>query len=271
MKLPHKLAKQPVIEAIFEMRFKSQAAVSSILPGFLFTKLSGEKSIERLPAAEFPQQMRHIHPALQFAPLVRVRWDAFFILIGDRNVGLACKIPYPGWQAFKATILQLVEWVTQVSIIESVERAALKYTNIIPSELGDARSLVKFELLVGEHSAAGDKFQIRVEVPKDDLLHVVQIISSGTAMLADGTSRTGVTLDIDTIAAIANIPFQKFAGTLADRIEAVHRENKVMFFDCLKPETIKKLEPSYDRNRESAFAPFYRRHSRRVHGSYTFQ
>jgi uncharacterized protein (TIGR04255 family) len=246
MKLPNKLAKQPVIEAIFEMRFKSQAA-ASILPGFLFTKLSGEKSIERLPAAEFPQQMRNFDPNLQYAPLVRMHWDAFLILVGDRSVALACKFPYTGWSAFRPAILNLIELIRQASIIESVERMALKYINIFPSELGDASALVKFELRVGEHSAAKDNFQIRVEVPMDDdLLLIVQIIASGTAKFPDGTSRTGVTLDIDTLAMTADMPFQKFAGMLPDRIEAVHQASKVMFFDCLKPETIQKLEPTYD-------------------------
>jgi uncharacterized protein (TIGR04255 family) len=246
MKLPQKLAKQPLVEAIFEMRFKSQAAVSSILPGFLFTKLAGKKSIERLPAAELPQQMRNIDPNLQYAPLVRIHWDAFMILIGDRSVGLACKFPYLGWSAFKPAILNLVELIKEASVIESVERMGLKYTNVIPSELGDVSALVKFELKVGKHNAAKDNFQIRVEVPKDDLLQIVQIIALATATFPDRTSRSGVNLDIDTVAMTANIPFPEFADKLPDRIEAAHRACKVMFFDCLKPETIKKLEPSYD-------------------------
>jgi uncharacterized protein (TIGR04255 family) len=246
MKLPHKLAKQPLIEAIFEMRFKSRAAVSSILPGLLFTKLEGEKSIERLPAAELPQQLRNVDPNLQYAPLLRIQWDAFWILIGDRSVGLACRFPYPGWSAFRPAILALVELIREGSIIESVERMALKYTNIFPSELGDASALAKLELRVGEHSAMKDNFQIRVAVPMDGFLQIVQIISSGTAKLPDGTSRSGVILDIDTIAITADIPFHEFAGKLADCVDAVHRASKVMFFDCLKSETIRKLEPTYD-------------------------
>jgi uncharacterized protein (TIGR04255 family) len=246
MKLPQKLAKPPLVEAIFEMRFKSKAIVSSILPGLLFTKLSGAKSIERLPAAEFPQQLRNADPALQYAPLVRVGWDRFVILIGDRNLALACKHPYPGWKEFKPAIVHLVELVKEANIVDDVERMSLKNTNILPSEMGTVADLIKFDLIVGAHHAANDNLLIRVEILQDDLLHIVQIATSGTAKFPDGTARSGAMLDIDTIAIAADTPLAKLAERLAERIDVIHAGNKFMFFDCLKPETVHKLEPSYD-------------------------
>jgi len=246
MKLPLKLGKEPLIEAIFEVRFTAALPVSNILPGLMFQGLEGEKDIERLPASELPQQLRNIDPNLKYAPLIRIRWHTFTILISDQSVGLACAIPYPGWDKFKPAILKIVKIVGSAGVIDSIERFSLKYTDIIPVEFGDLDSLVEFNLQIGTHGAAGKNVQIRAEIPKDGLIHVVQLASSGTARLIDGTIREGVALDIDTVAMIGNVKFSDFFDTLTERIEFGHSENKAMFFSCLKQKTIDKLEPVYD-------------------------
>ena len=56
--LPIKLLKEPLIDAVFELRFMSSISASNVLPGYLFSKLDGKKTIERLPAADFPRPMR---------------------------------------------------------------------------------------------------------------------------------------------------------------------------------------------------------------------
>jgi uncharacterized protein (TIGR04255 family) len=247
IRLPSRLGKEPLLEAIFEIRFMSQAPVASILPGLLFTALQGGKRIERLPAAELPQQMRSIDVNLRYAPVIRIDWESYFILIGDRSVALTCKLPYPGWRKFKPTILELSKVVAASNIIDTVERFSLKYTDIISEELGNVSSLVKFALVIGDHSAERDTFQIRVEVPSSSgSIHVVSIASSGVAKLPDGSTRSGVAIDIDTIVPNTDARVSNFSETLADRVEAAHLENKKMFFQCLNPETIEKLEPIYD-------------------------
>ena len=99
--LPSKLKKEPIIDALFEMRFTSATSASSIVPGVLFSKLSGDKTIERLPTEQIPKQLLESEPNLRFAPLVRLHWDNFLISIGDRSLAVACKMPYPGWKTFR--------------------------------------------------------------------------------------------------------------------------------------------------------------------------
>jgi uncharacterized protein (TIGR04255 family) len=246
MKLPRKLGKEPLLEAVFEMRFKSGTPASNVLPGLLFANLDGEKTIERLPAAQIPQQMRDADPNLRYAPLIRIHWGAYFILVGDRNLGLACNKPYPGWSAFKPTILTLIKSVTQVGIIEAVERVSLKYLDILPSDLGSANFLMEFALRVGQHAVENDLFQIRVEIPRTGFLHIVQISSSGTANFSDGNSITGAAIDIDTIALVDDMQLSQFVKMVESQLEVIHTDNKAMFFECLKHTTIEALEPSYD-------------------------
>jgi len=246
MKLPGKLGKEPLIEAIFEVRFTATLPVSSILPGLMFQQLAGEKVIERLPASELPQQLRNIDPNLKYAPLVRIRWLPFTILISDQSVGLACAPPYPGWTAFKLAILKIAEIIGTANVIDLVERFSLKYTNILSATYGNIDSLLDFELKIGASGSASKNVQIRAEIPKDGLIHIVQLLSSGTARLPDGSTKEGVVFDIDTISIINPTKFSDFLPTLSDRVEFGHYENKALFFACLTQKTMDNLEPIYD-------------------------
>ena len=104
--LPTKLNKDPLVDAVFEIRLSSSMPASSVIPGILFDKLKPHPQIERLPASDIPSPIRALNPALQFQPLMRIHWNnSFLVLVGDVSLGLACKMPYPGWQSFKSHIL----------------------------------------------------------------------------------------------------------------------------------------------------------------------
>src|SRR5690606_24858904 len=96
-KLPKILEREPLVDAVFEVRLKEAPSLADILPGFLFHELSPKPVLQRLPAAEIPQPLRAHDPNLQFAPILRLEWDQYFIAIGERNFVVSCKLPYPKW------------------------------------------------------------------------------------------------------------------------------------------------------------------------------
>jgi hypothetical protein len=106
-------------------------------------------------------------------------------------------------------------------------------------------SVVKLALQIGEHSVLSNNIQIRAEIPKDDLIHIVQVASDVTTTLADGTSRTGPLLEIDTISAVSKTAFADFLSIVANRVVAILTENKLMFFNCVNAHIIEKMEPVY--------------------------
>jgi uncharacterized protein (TIGR04255 family) len=248
MWLPQKLGKEPLVEAVFELRFKAKAPVSSILPGLVFAKLGGDKTIEQLPMADLPPSvLATLDPNFRYAPSVRIHWQNFVIFTGNQSTGLACKLPYPGWSTgFKSVILELVDLIAGAALVDTVERFSLKYTNIIPAELGVVTSVADFTLRLGANDAANNLFQIRAEIPKDDLISVVQIAAQASVVLPNGSSRKGVAIDVDTIAPLNYAQFASFLKNASEKLERVHSEAKTIFFGCLLPDTIAKLEPVYD-------------------------
>lgn len=245
-RLPKKLNKEPLVDAIFEVRFTSTVPASEILPGVFFRDLKGDKTISPLPASQIPAQMRNSDVNLQFAPVNRLDWDHFFISFSDKSLSISCKLPYPGWKIFKVTIEQILGIIVKLGIIESISRYSLKYVDLIPASDTDKQiSLLNLDLSIAKHILEKEIFQVRVEIPKSEYINVVQIVSPATVTTSDETKQ-GVIVDIDTIKNVTNISIQQLMTDLSTKLDEIHLINKTIFFDCLKPDTIKALEPKYE-------------------------
>lgn len=245
--LPKKLKKEPLIDAVFEVRFTSAFPAGSVLPGLLFGKLVGDKKIEQLPLSQLPQVMRDADPNLRFAPLSRLDWQQFYINVGDRSVSVGFKHPYPGWNSFKPAIIEVMDILNGADILKSVERYSLKYIDLLPAtDLREQVSFVNFDVTLAGHKLENEVFQIRLEIPRDGFIHVIQVVSSATATLHTGEARQGLIVDVDTIVNQQGIPFEELLSGFSDKLEVIHQANKKVFFDCLKPQTIMALEPEYD-------------------------
>ena len=247
-KLPKKLGKEPLIDAIFEIRFSSDAPASEIIPGFLFSSLEGNKTIESLPTSQIPKPLREADPNLKFAPITRLNWGNFTINVSNFSVSVGCNYPYQGWEKFRSAIINVVSSLEKIGIINSINRYSMKYIDLIPSDdIKHQISLINMDISVADHKIESETFILRVDIIRDNFINVIQIIPSASAKLIDGTKREGIIIDVDTIhtiddLTIKNVIDQDFSG----RLDIIHKANKTMFFNCLKPETITKLEPVYD-------------------------
>ena len=250
--LPKRLNKEPLIDAVFEMRFSVSDSVSgvtsSILPGILFEKLDGKKTIEQLSVSGLPKQLRDTDPNLRFTPVVRILWENFLILIGDRVLAVASKIPYVGWLTFREAILQVVGIVGDIGIIELVYRYSLKYVDLMQyKNIEEQVASVNLTLQVGDHSLDKEVFRIRIEIPRDEYINAIQIISSAEATtMGETTKKEGLIIDIDTINILNNHKFTDFSHRLSEKLDKIHLVNKEAFFKCITPATLERLEPIYE-------------------------
>ena len=247
MNLPTRLKKEPLVDAVFEARFKSSVPGSLFLPGALLTALEGEKVIDRLPAGEIPSQMRDADPHLMHQPLLRINWNNFFILIGDRSVGVACRLPYPGWAVFRPAIIGVLAIAQRTEQIEMIERHSIRYIDILEgADLAKQIGRINFSVQIGKHQLQSENFNVRVEIVRDDVMHAVQIAGPTSIQTVDGAQHGGVVLDIDTVEHHSPISPELFADGLDGKLDRLHRLNKEMFFECLRPETVEFLEPEYE-------------------------
>ncbi|MBI5861868.1 MAG: TIGR04255 family protein [Rhodocyclales bacterium] len=246
-RLPTKLGKEPLIDAIFELRFSSSAPASVVFPGFLFNELSGDKKIDQLPFAQLPKPFRDADPNLKFAPLSRLDWENYFVNIGDFSVSVSCKYPYPGWVSFRSAIMKTMAVLSKTKIVDGIERYSMKYVDLIPATNDKHKiSLLNFNVSIAGHKLEKEPFQLRIEVPRGGFTHAVQLVSSAQATLHTGQIMEGLIVDVDTFANQGGVPIQTVLDSFDKKLDLIHAANKEMFFDCLTPEAIQSLEPNYE-------------------------
>lgn len=246
-KIPVRLKKEPLLEAIWEIRFAgARSSIADLLPGMLFKALPREYgNIVRLPAADIPAPIVEHDRNLRYAPKIRLENGNQAIQIGEHVVSLSCRCPYSGWARFSTDIRKLSEAVQDTGLVERLERFSLKYIDLIelPQPLG--LDCLNLALKLEEHEISTKPVQLRTEIKENDLIHIVQIVSPAEVALP-GTERRlkGVLLDIDTINPLGE---KESWDYLTQRLNDVHTACKKFFFSLLKPETVDKLEPEYER------------------------
>ncbi len=242
--LPDRLEREPLVDALFEVRLSGTPSLTDILPGFLFHDLDPKPTISRMAAADIPQPMRATVPDLQFAPLMRLDWREYLISVGDRNVLISCKMPYPKWPNFKATILDLTRRIANMGLAGNVERYSLKYVNLIQAPtLAEQIAKIKIAITLGGETVADEHATLQVHRHENGIIHISSVIIGAEGQLADGRRLFGAVVDIDSIRNIEATDFAAFAEGLEPGLEELRQANKRKFFSCLTAETINEMGP----------------------------
>ncbi len=245
--LPTKLGKEPLVDVVFEVRFTAKVAPATVLPGLLFSNLTDIGQIEPLPVAQLPEAMRLMNPQLAFAAVNRITWKSFVILIGDRSLAVGCKMPYPGWSKFKAAILEVMDAVKNAGILTRVQRHSLKYMDFLESgtDHKEALNRLNVSVRIGNHEVTAENTSLRVELPRGQFLHAIQMASLVVIQQDGIPPRSGALVSVDTLVNEDCDP-NDFFGSLSDRLESLHLANKEVFFECLSEYGLNLLEPIYE-------------------------
>ncbi|MBI5197838.1 MAG: TIGR04255 family protein [Nitrospirae bacterium] len=238
---PVRLNKEPLLEALWEIRFAgTRPSMLELLFGQIYKILSDRYTdIVRLPAADIPSPISEHDPSLKYVPRVRLEGGSYAIQIGEHVVSLSCRRPYSGWELFSREIRDLVGVLNRSALIEHLERFSLKYIDLIQLKQPPDLTCLNIDLKLGGHQIDVSPIHLRSEIREESLFHIIQIVSPAQVTLQGDQKLVGVLLDVDTIHPIGSW------GDVDDRLDMAHSASKRMFFDLLTRETIEKLEPEY--------------------------
>jgi uncharacterized protein (TIGR04255 family) len=244
-RIPLRLKREPLVEAVWEMRFTSaKESVAELLPGLIFKGLPDKypKTV-RLPAADIPAAIAEGDPNLRYLPKLRLEHDNHAVLIGEHVVSLSCRRPYSGWAKFSCDVRTLIEVVNSTGLIERIERFSLKYIDLIQLDEPPNLGCLNVNLALGGQQLKTQPVQLRTEIKRNGLIHIVQIISPATASLPGEQGQlTGVVLDTDTIRALGE---NESWAELENLLDEAHSEAKELFFGLLTSDTVARLGPEY--------------------------
>jgi uncharacterized protein (TIGR04255 family) len=242
--IPERLKKEPLIEALWEIRFSNdKESVVELLPGLIYKVIGAAyPKIQRLPAGNLPPAILHQDANLRYVPTTRLIGDRYSIQIGEHVVSLSCPRPYTGWEKFQVKIRELAQVLKETDLLTGPERFSLKYVDVIP--VSDTPSIEPLEVILklGTHELSDRPVQLRTEIREDKFLHIVQIVSPAQVTLPTGEKFEGVLVDIDTICQHESGDFWLNFNELLGQ---AHGLGKKLFFRLLKANTIKRLDPEY--------------------------
>ncbi len=242
--IPKRLKKEPLLEAIWELRFTSdKGSVVELLPGIIYQAFQGEYAkIERLAVGSIPPLILQQDEILRYAPSVKLECSPYAIQVGEHVVSLSCRRPYTGWEQFKSKILDLCEKLQKTELITHPERFSLKYIDVIDIAAQPSLEPLNIKLTLGNRSIEKNSVQLRTENRDKDFIYIIQIVTDVHSSIATGESFDGLLCDIDTI-------YQKKDGDFwkdfLKNLDKAHDCSKDQFFSLLKESTIKLLEPEY--------------------------
>jgi uncharacterized protein (TIGR04255 family) len=245
-RLPVRLKKEPLLEALWEIRFTSaKQSVAELLPGMVFNGLPGKyPNTVRLPTANIPAELAENDPNLRYVPRIRLQRDNHAVQIGEHVISLNIRRPYSGWPNFSAEIHALIDAVRKTDLVDRLERFSLKYIDLIdvaqPPDLGCLN--VRVEL--GGQQIGKSPVHLRTEAQEKGMVQIVQIASPATALLPqDKTPLVGVLLDTDTICQLAE---GESWDEIKKHLDAAHTKAEELFFSLLTDDTLAKLGAEYE-------------------------
>lgn len=244
--VPARLRREPLYEAVWEIRFQAKQPVLELLTGSLFAELSkrgwGLTGVSHLPASNIPLPMRQVDPNLRYVPVVKLDGSPLSVSLGERVIVMSCLRPYIGWAVFGARIKELATVLEGTGFLERPERFSLKYLDIIEGS-GDLDAL-SVQVSVGARKLRSEPLQVRTELKTGEMLHIVEIGLPAQIALKTGERLQGTAVSTDTIC-LASADVDEFWRRFDVRLEEVHSANKELFFDLLSDETLKNLEPEF--------------------------
>jgi uncharacterized protein (TIGR04255 family) len=240
--LPIKLDNNPIIEALFEIRFAGNVeSLADILPGLLYPHVKHDfPKIEPLPT--IPKEIVKNDLKLNYRPSHRLVGTNYSILLGESVFTLSSAPPYQGWPHFQSQIQTLLQVLKQTEVIESVERFSLKYVNLLPAELNQPElDMLKLKAELGTYDLKNHHCLIRTEINQDDFLNIINLIPQTKVVIQNTQEHlSGLLIDIDTIYEKC---FTNFWEEIYPLLEKAHLIEKSIFFNVLKKETITQLKP----------------------------
>ncbi len=244
LKLPKRLGRPALVEAVVELRFAPvQDAAGDLLPGLLFNQLKGEfPQTKSLPLGSGPRELLQSHPELKYQARFQLIGKAQSVLIGERVLTVSKTPPYSGWNDFRGLVVRIMTELRATELVGSLERLSFKCLNLLESRGRSSFDLLNGEFWLAEYKITDRGLRTRCEIDSDGFVNIVELVAGATVEV-DGVAKDGVMLSIDSI---RPIDAAEFWVNVPQHLDAGHEMLKSLFFNIVDEAVIKEYQPEWD-------------------------
>ncbi|OGP14016.1 MAG: hypothetical protein A2052_06255 [Deltaproteobacteria bacterium GWA2_54_12] len=237
MPLPSKISPCPIDDAAIELRFDAAIPYDAIF-GLVYNSLKDKyPEVEKLPILQVPEDIRIKDPNLIYKPYYAMKNDNLQCLIGPRTIAVShVQNEYLGWDKFLPSVLEIFKIVEQLKIVKRVEKLGMRYVNFFNFNIYEK---INLNIHMGDRRLADYPTYFRTEMKSGKYTSALQVANNATHT---AKKMTGSIIDID-------VTLEDFGEDFFERKQSIlneaHLKEKELFFELLKPEFIKTLNPEY--------------------------
>jgi uncharacterized protein (TIGR04255 family) len=241
MRIPKRLTRNPIIDAVAEVRFTSKIPNDAII-GLVYSTLQntfGEP--ESLPILQLPADLREKDPNLRYQACYKFTKSGNVLLIGPHNVALST-YPYSDWGSASPLLNEILSRLNAVQLFEKIERLGLRYVNFFENlNICEHSTLT---LQVRNTSIAKQSITLRTETDAGGFKVITQVSNSAKAQVA-GELKSGSILDIDIVKPDLSILSESLPHYLMSLFMSANEIADSTFFNFLADDFIATFDPEY--------------------------
>lgn len=245
MTLPKKITPCPILEAVAEVRFNKNIDIESdAVFGKVYDGLKGlcghDSKIEHMPITQLPKELRDSDPSLSKGAWYRFSGEEFNVMMSPTMFAVVAKKDYFGWKKFKTQIEEVTKIFLDQNIIISYNRVAMRYVDAFDFDIIENADIA-FNMLDGELKYKNAT--INTVVDYEGYTAVLNIMNNAKIRTSEGTQENSKSiLDIDMFELYSeDSKINVFSvDQLMNVFNEIHDNQKKLFFDMLKPETLEK-------------------------------
>lgn len=241
MRTPKRLARNPIVDAVAEIRFTSKIPNDAII-GLVYSTLQNTFGTpESLPILQLPAALREKDPNLRYQACYKFTKPGNVLLIGPYNVALST-YPYSDWGAASPLLHEILTRLNAVELFERIERLGLRYVNFFEKlNICEHSTLT---LQVRNISIAKQSITLRTETESKGFKVITQVSNCAQAQVA-GEMKSGSILDIDVVKPDLNISPDSLTHDLRSLFMLANEIADTTFFNLLADDFIATFEPEY--------------------------
>jgi len=236
--IPKALKKSPLISVAFELRFDGVEPYNDLFATKIAYAISrgNINQMKRLPISQVPEFARLNDMA--FEPVLGFKYYETDILVGPKVV-IVRTPQYKGWSEFSKIILDVVDCVNL--FVARVVRVGFRSIDFFEGERIDDRLNLAVSTSTGGISESLKRMSCSFAITYVDGANRVRLNYANDATVFDNkkSAKKGSVVDVD---AFCENP----VGGVAETISAIHDLGKKVFFESLKEDFVKTMEPEYE-------------------------
>lgn len=242
--LPIKLELDPIVEAIFELRFTSNypsEAVFGIIYQNIFKVHQNLINIP-LPITQIPEAVRNLDPNLKYQPYNRLQSDSWGINIGPNVISFFTQKPYMGWLKWKKVIEEILQKIMEANFFNNIERSGLRYINFIKENV---LQVANMDIKIIDKQLDKQLTSLRTEFQENNYTEIIQILNNAN-MTIGNEQKFGSLIDIDVTREFTKDSIDIFNKEINNILDESHEKVKSLFYKFLKEDYVDSLKPIYE-------------------------